>query len=166
MNFIKVTNSGAIHFELKDNRIGAVYPSGYVRVSTKHDNYYHKKRLMYQINKQDKKWRDKSKPWGFNITRIKVANMSDGFKLLQKFEDNNCVNKENVTQESFKCNSQAINKVEYDYGSLKLTVSFNNGRIYEYLNVPRKLYNDFKNSESKGQFINTIKKNLKCKIVN
>ena len=55
MKLIKVTKNGALHFELSDGRTGATYPSGYVRVSTKSDNYYHKKRLMYQINKQTKK---------------------------------------------------------------------------------------------------------------
>lgn len=163
MNFIKVTNSGAIHFKLRDNRIGAIYPTGYVRVSTFQDNYYHKKRLMYQINKQDKKWYDKSKPWGFNIVRIKVPTLLDGFKMLQRFEENNCVNKENVTQESFQCNSEAIKMVEYNYGTLTLTVVFNSGKSYEYFDVPRKVYDDFKQSKSKGKFINTIIKKFKCR---
>ena len=35
MELIKVTNDGALHFKLSDGRIGASYPSGYVRVSTK-----------------------------------------------------------------------------------------------------------------------------------
>ena len=52
MELIKVTKDGALHFKLSDGRIGATYPSGYVRVSTKQDNYYHKKPLMYQINKK------------------------------------------------------------------------------------------------------------------
>ncbi len=89
--------------------------------------------------------------------------MLDGFKMLQRFENNNCVNKDNVTKESFQCNSEAIKMVEYNYGSLILTVVFNSGKSYEYFDVPRKVYDDLKRSESKGKFINTIIKKFKCR---
>lgn len=47
MKLIKVTKSGALHFELSDGRLGVTYPSGYVRVSVKHTHS-----RLYQINKK------------------------------------------------------------------------------------------------------------------
>jgi len=47
MKLIKVTKGGALHFELSDGRLGVTYPSGYVRVSTKHTH-----NRLYQINKK------------------------------------------------------------------------------------------------------------------
>ncbi|RLI48901.1 hypothetical protein DRO61_05855 [Candidatus Bathyarchaeota archaeon] len=90
MKLIKVTKSGAIHYELDDGRIGATYPSGYVRVSTYGIGHYSKRVKFYQINKQKKKWYDKSKAWGFNIIRLKVNNHSDRTRLLLDFNNKNC----------------------------------------------------------------------------
>lgn len=90
MKLIKVTKDGALHFELSDGRTGATYPSGYVRVSTKSDNYYHKKRLMYQINKQTKKWYDPKSEWGFNYERKLIPNHADRVRRLLEFNEQNC----------------------------------------------------------------------------
>ena len=64
MKLIKVTKSGAIHYELDDGRTGTTHPSGYVRVSTHGIGHYSRRVKFYQINKQEKKWYDRSKPWG------------------------------------------------------------------------------------------------------
>ncbi len=52
MKLIKITSKGSLHFELSDGRIGTVSESGYVRVNTKQDNFYHRRPLFYQINKK------------------------------------------------------------------------------------------------------------------
>ena len=90
MKLIKVTKDGALHFKLSDGRIGATYPSGYVRVSTKQDNYYHKKPLMYQINRQIKKWYDPKSKWGFNYERKLITNHADRVRRLMDFNEENC----------------------------------------------------------------------------
>jgi len=90
MELIKVTKSGAIHYELDDGRIGATYPSGYVRVSTNGVGYYSKRLKFYQINPQRKKWYDKSKDWGYHHIRLKVNNHSDRTRLLLDFNNKNC----------------------------------------------------------------------------
>lgn len=158
MNLIKVTKKGALHFELLDGRIGAIYPSGYVRVCSKGVNYYNRRRLMYQINKRKKEWYDKSIPWGYNLKRVKEPNLTQAFKLLQNFEDNNCKVSSNLTMEGFKCNSRAIEAAEYDVNGKRLTVFFKNGSIYNYSDVPLRVYKDFRSSTSKGGFLNNVLK--------
>lgn len=90
MRLIKVTKDGALHFKLSDGRIGATYPSGYVRVSTKQDNYYHKKPLMYQINKQRKDWYDPKSQWGYNTVRELIPSHADRVRRLIDFNEDNC----------------------------------------------------------------------------
>ena len=90
MKLIKVTKDGALHFKLSDGRIGATYPSGYVRVSTKQDNYYHKKPLMYQINKQKKEWYKPESKWGYNTERVLIPNHADRVRKLMDFNEENC----------------------------------------------------------------------------
>ena len=90
MKLIKVTKNGALHFKLSDGRIGATYPSGYVRVSTKQDNYYHKKPLMYQINKQKKDWYRPESRWGYNTERVLIPNHADRVRRLMDFNEENC----------------------------------------------------------------------------
>ena len=41
---------------------------------------------------------------------------------------------------------------EYDTESKKMIVEFNNGSKYEYLEVPHKVYTQFRMSESQGKF--------------
>lgn len=89
MKLIKITRQGSIHFKLSDGRIGTVSESGYVRVSTKYDNYYHKKPLFYQINKQIK-YKNKKYPEWTNVKRELVPNHVDRIKLLYTFNQKNC----------------------------------------------------------------------------
>lgn len=90
MKLIKVTKNGALHFELSDGRIGATYPSGYVRVSTKRIGIYYKERKMYQINKQIKKWYNPESEWGYNMVRELIPNHVDRVRKLLEFNNKNC----------------------------------------------------------------------------
>jgi len=90
MKLIKVTKSGAIHYELDDGRTGSTYPSGYVSVSTHGVGHYGKTKRIYQINKQKKEWYDRSKEWGYNVIRLKVNNHADRTRLLLDFNNKNC----------------------------------------------------------------------------
>jgi hypothetical protein len=60
--------------------------------------------------------------------------------------------------------STNIKKTEYDTESKKLLVTFNNGALYEYDEVPHQLYTQFRMTESQGKFFSTkISKNYKYK---
>lgn len=60
--------------------------------------------------------------------------------------------------------SSNIKKTEYDTESKKLLITFNNGALYEYDEVPHQLYTQFRMSESQGKFFSTkISKNYKYK---
>ena len=48
--------------------------------------------------------------------------------------------------------SSNVKAVGYESG--KLYIMFNGGAVYEYDNVPQKLYEDIMSAESKGKFIN------------
>ena len=85
MELIKVSKEGALHFKLSDGRIGATYPSGYVRVSLKGNNS-----RMYQINKQIKVWYDATSKYGYNYNRVLIHNHSDRVRKLVEFNLKNC----------------------------------------------------------------------------
>lgn len=51
--------------------------------------------------------------------------------------------------------SSNIKKSEYDTETKKMLVTFNNGLIYEYDNIPHQLYTQFRMSESQGKFFST-----------
>ncbi len=60
--------------------------------------------------------------------------------------------------------SSNIKKTEYDTETKKLLVTFNNGALYEYDEVPHQLYTQFRMTESQGKFFSTkISKNYKYK---
>ena len=87
MKLLKVTKSGALHFELSDGRIGVSYESGYVRVSVKGIS-----NRLYQINKMIKV----SAPNEFNrddywYKRVLIDNQRDRINLLFRFNNNNCI---------------------------------------------------------------------------
>lgn len=95
MELIKVMKSGALHFKLSDGRIGATYPSGYVRVSTFGIGHYSKRIRMYQINKQliEKKLRlhhDGSYYVQEYVERMRIPSCSDRIKHLFEFNNKNC----------------------------------------------------------------------------
>ncbi len=82
MELLKVTNDGALHFKLSDGRLGASYPSGYVRVSTK---YSHSR--LYQINKQE--FEDKTQPYP-RVKRVLIPLQKDRLNHLINFNNKNC----------------------------------------------------------------------------
>ena len=51
MKYLRTTVGGAIHVELADGRLGALYPSGYVRVT-----FYRDDSRFYPINKRVDEW--------------------------------------------------------------------------------------------------------------
>ena len=84
MQLLKVTNDGALHFQLNDGRIGASYPSGYVRVSTKSSN----NSRMYQINKKTSYVPKNSKYTYYQ--RVLIPSLEDRLAHLIKFNAKNC----------------------------------------------------------------------------
>lgn len=58
--------------------------------------------------------------------------------------------------------SSNIKKSEYDLDTKKLLITFNNDIMYEYDDVPHKLYTQFRLAESQGKFFSAnIAKNFK-----
>lgn len=51
--------------------------------------------------------------------------------------------------------SSVVSSFSYDYASATLRVVFVSGMVYDYLNVPEKVYTAMKASASKGIFLNT-----------
>ncbi len=49
--------------------------------------------------------------------------------------------------------SSAISSVGYDDRSSTLEVEFSSGAVYDYLNVPRRVYRDLLKAPSKGSFV-------------
>jgi hypothetical protein len=65
---------------------------------------------------------------------------------------------------SVTVNSSNIKFAQYDTESKDLQVTFNNGLIYEYSNVPWEVFTKFRMSESQGKFFNSnISKTYKYK---
>ena len=67
-----------------------VSESGYVRVNTKHDNFYHRKRLFYQINKKTPYVNERNPEW-INFKRETIPNHIDRIKFLYAFNQKNCI---------------------------------------------------------------------------
>ncbi len=50
--------------------------------------------------------------------------------------------------------SSAVSTIIYDRASSTMRVIFVSGAIYDYKNVPQKIFNDMKTSDSKGNYLN------------
>lgn len=50
-------------------------------------------------------------------------------------------------------NSSTVQKILYDDENTILTVDFHSGDSYDYLEVPKYIYYEFINSDSKGKFV-------------
>ena len=59
--------------------------------------------------------------------------------------------------------STMLSSCGYDTEAKELTVYFNTGRSYIYVDVPRSDYEDLINASSAGKFFNSIKAGLKQK---
>ena len=103
MKLIEKNKNGTEVYRLDDGRLGAIYPSGYVRVTILHNGivggkYFHrdstKKSRWYQINKVEKYKNDENQRWFFH-RRILIPKRSDRLSFLQAFNDKNC---DKVTQ--------------------------------------------------------------------
>lgn len=90
MKLLKITSKNSIYFRMSDGRLGIVYASGYVRVSTKSPNFYSKNVRMYQINKklttQYGKLNDQ-----YHYKRVLLNSSEDRIKMLFEFNQKNCI---------------------------------------------------------------------------
>ena len=50
--------------------------------------------------------------------------------------------------------SSVVAAIKYDEKKSKLRVIYNSGNIYDYKNVPPKIYNEMKTASSKGEYLN------------
>lgn len=50
--------------------------------------------------------------------------------------------------------SSVVAAIRYDASSSTLRVVYVSGAVYEYKNVPEKVYNEMKRASSKGEFLN------------
>lgn len=55
--------------------------------------------------------------------------------------------------------SSNVSRIGYDDSRRELSVVFNNGRTYTYIDVPKDVYYSFLNAPSKGRFVHTSLKN-------
>ena len=103
MKLIEKNKNGTEVYQLDDGRLGAIYPSGYVRVTILHNGIVNgkywqrdstKKSRWYQINKVEKYKDDENQRWFFH-RRILIPKRSDRLSFLQAFNDKNC---DKVTQ--------------------------------------------------------------------
>lgn len=54
-----------------------------------------------------------------------------------------------------KVNSSTIDSIGYDSSSAVLTVKFKNNSVYEYLDVPKYVYDSIMESDSVGKAVNS-----------
>ena len=103
MKLIEKNKNGTEVYQLDDGRLGAIYPSGYVRVTILHNGIFNgkywqrdstKKSRWYQINKVEKYKDDENQRWFFH-RRILIPKRSDRLSYLKAFNDKNC---DKVTQ--------------------------------------------------------------------
>jgi hypothetical protein len=62
---------------------------------------------------------------------------------------------ENFLLKTLTMPSSVVSSFSYDHASATLRVVFVSGMVYDYLNVPGKVYIEMKASASKGIFLNT-----------
>jgi hypothetical protein len=54
-----------------------------------------------------------------------------------------------------RLDSSSVASVGYDAAAQVLEVEFRNGGVYQYLDVPGDEYDEFREADSKGRFLNT-----------
>ena len=60
-------------------------------------------------------------------------------------------------------NSSAISFIGYDNSSMKMKITFKQGKTYNYCNVPQSIYSSFKNASSIGRYYDSyIKDRYNC----
>ena len=93
MKLIHVTKNNSKVYRLKDNRIGIIYNSSYVRVSKKlnkkYNDYKFQMKFLYQINKKVEVYENCCSKFPYNV-RVLIEKECDRFKHLQNFENKNC----------------------------------------------------------------------------
>jgi hypothetical protein len=56
--------------------------------------------------------------------------------------------------ERFPVNSTNVGSAGYDATTATLEVEFTNGNVYQYFDVPEPVYQEFRQAQSPGQFLN------------
>ncbi len=70
----------------------------------------------------------------------------------------------NIIKQAVQVNSSSISDIEYDTKTQVMTVIFQNGRKYEYENVPANVHEQFTHAPSIGIFFNkNIRDNYRFK---
>lgn len=54
-----------------------------------------------------------------------------------------------------RLDSSSVRSVGYDPSAQVLEVEFRNGGVYQYLDVPGEEYEEFREADSKGRYLNT-----------
>jgi len=65
----------------------------------------------------------------------------------------------------FVFSSAMLNSAYYDDELKELTIIFSNGKPYVYEDVPIETYRELISAESAGRYFNSIKKDLKVKVL-
>lgn len=60
-------------------------------------------------------------------------------------------------------NSSMLSSCSYDDEGEILSVTFTNGKIYHYQDVPRRIYDELIDARSAGKYFNLVKSHLKQK---
>jgi len=60
-------------------------------------------------------------------------------------------------------NSSMLSNISYDTNNNEMSVTFTNGKIYTYVDVDRRIYDELICAKSAGKYFNLIKSNLKVK---
>ena len=55
--------------------------------------------------------------------------------------------------------SDAINLIEYNSATKELSIKFIRGGVYRYKGVPKKVFEDFAKTRSKGEYFNRLIRN-------
>lgn len=61
-------------------------------------------------------------------------------------------------------NSAMLANCEYNSVDCELTVTFQNGKSYVYIDVDKRIYDELINANSAGKYFNLCKKQLKVKV--
>lgn len=65
-----------------------------------------------------------------------------------------------MTKLNHSFESAMLSTCDYDTEAKELTVTFNGGKSYTYIDVPRRTYDELIEAKSAGRYFNLIKNNL------
>lgn len=68
-----------------------------------------------------------------------------------------------MTKLNHSFESAMLSTCDYDTEAKELTVTFNNGKAYTYVDVPKSMYDGLIDAQSAGKYFGSIKNGLKQK---